>query len=98
MCGNGARCAALWIATDGCTRPATGRVELMTDAGPRPCSVEATEPRRGMVEADMGTARVEPARKLSPWEAVPVSTGNPHRVIFARGGTAAPRCGGGAEP
>src|SRR2546427_9491418 len=97
MCGNGARCAALWIATDGCTRPATGRVELTTDAGPRPCSVEATEPRRGMVEVDMGTARVEPARKLSRWEAVPVSTGNPHRVIFVGGGTAALAAGVGPE-
>ncbi len=44
MCGNGARCAALWIATEGCTRPAAGRVELITDAGPRPCNVEAGEP------------------------------------------------------
>lgn len=97
MCGNGARCAALWIATDGCTRPATGRVELMTDAGPRPCSVEAAEPRRGMVEVDMGIARVEPARKLSSWEAVPVSTGNPHRVIFVGGDIAALAAGAGPE-
>jgi diaminopimelate epimerase len=97
MCGNGARCAALWIATDGCTRPAAGRVELMTDAGPRPCSVEAAEARRGMVEVDMGIARVEPARKLSSWEAVPVSTGNPHRVIFAGGDIAALAAGAGPE-
>src|SRR5690349_13605502 len=77
MCGNGARCAALWIATDGCSHAATGTVDLMTDAGPRPCSVEAREPRRGLVEVDMGLAAVEPARPLSRWEAVPVSTGNP---------------------
>jgi hypothetical protein len=50
MCGNGARCAALWIATEGCTRPASARVELLTDAGPRPCKVDATDPRRGLVE------------------------------------------------
>ena len=86
MCGNGARCAALWIATEGCTRPAAARVELFTDAGPRPCSVDAPDPRRGLVEVDMGTARLEPARRLGRWEAVPVSTGNPHRVIFVDSG------------
>ena len=86
MCGNGARCAALWIATEGCTRPASAHVDLLTDAGPRPCTVEAPEPRRGLVEVDMGTARLEQARRLSRWEAVPVSMGNPHRVIFVASG------------
>jgi diaminopimelate epimerase len=86
MCGNGARCAALWIATDGCTRPANARVELLTDAGPRPCTVDASRPTQGLVEVDMGTARIEPARRLSRWEALPVSMGNPHRVIFVEGG------------
>ena len=89
MCGNGARCAALWIATEGCTRPANARVDLLTDAGPRPCAVEAKEPRRGQVEVDMGTARFEPARRISRWDAVPVSMGNPHRVIFVESGAAA---------
>jgi diaminopimelate epimerase len=86
MCGNGARCAALWIATEGCTRPASAHVELLTDAGPRPCMVEAPEARRGMVEVDMGIARLEPAKRLSHWEAIPVSMGNPHRVIFVAAG------------
>src|SRR5437868_14471552 len=72
MCGNGARCAALWIATDGCTRPANARVELLTDAGPRPCTVDARSPTQGLVEVDMGTARIEPARRLSRWEGLPV--------------------------
>lgn len=89
MCGNGARCAALWIATSGCTRPASGRVDLLTDAGPRPCTVEAEDPRRGLVEVDMGLAAVEPAKALSRWQAVPVSMGNPHRVIFVESGAAA---------
>jgi diaminopimelate epimerase len=89
MCGNGARCAALWIATDGCTRPATARVDLLTDAGPRPCAVDAREARRGLVEVDMGTARIEPARLISRWQAVPVSMGNPHRVVFVQSGAAA---------
>ncbi|HEY6908126.1 MAG TPA: diaminopimelate epimerase [Myxococcales bacterium] len=82
MCGNGARCAALWIATGGCTHPARAQVDLITDAGPRPCTVEAEEARRGLVEVDMGVARLSPARALGSWEAQPVSMGNPHRVVF----------------
>ncbi|HET7786726.1 MAG TPA: diaminopimelate epimerase [Myxococcales bacterium] len=85
MCGNGARCAALWIATDACTRPAQGQVDLVTDAGPRPCTVRAQEARRGLVEVDMGVAQLSPARALGSWEAVPVSMGNPHRVMFVGG-------------
>src|SRR5512132_590398 len=76
MCGNGARCAALWIATAGCTHPARAQVDLVTDAGPRPCTVEAQEARRGLGEADMGVAQLCPARALRSWEAVPVSVGN----------------------
>ena len=89
MCGNGARCAALWIATDGCTRPATGTVLLHTDAGPRTCAVEAPSGRLGTVEVDMGIARLEaprglplPNRRADAW---PVSMGNPHRVLFEEG-------------
>jgi len=82
MCGNGARCAALWIATGGCAHPGEGRVELITDAGPRPCTVEAQDPRRGLVEVDMGVAELSPPRALDAWEAVPISMGNPHRVVF----------------
>jgi len=82
MCGNGARCAALWIATGGCAHPAQAQVELITDAGPRPCRVEARDPRRGLVEVDMGVGELSPPRALDAWEAVPVSMGNPHRVVF----------------
>ncbi|MGZ6124446.1 MAG: diaminopimelate epimerase [Myxococcales bacterium] len=89
MCGNGARCAALWIATSGCTRPASTLVDLLTDAGPRPCAVDAAEPRRGLVEVDMGIAAVEAPRPLARWQAVPVSMGNPHRVIFVESGAGA---------
>ncbi|HEX4386017.1 MAG TPA: diaminopimelate epimerase [Myxococcales bacterium] len=101
MCGNGARCAALWIATEGGTRAATATVPLMTDAGPRPCKVQASSAWAGMVEVEMGKAELSPARalpgvdlspargaELSPArgaEAVPVSMGNPHRVIFSGG-------------
>jgi diaminopimelate epimerase len=84
MCGNGARCAALWIATEGGTRAASATVPLLTDAGPRPCKVEASA-RQGLVEVEMGKAEVEAVRALPGFEAVPVSMGNPHRVIFSGG-------------
>ncbi len=86
MCGNGARCAALWIATDGCTRPARSEVLLLTDAGPRLCRVEAIDSLSAQVEVDMGPPRVEPARAVEcdglEEQMTPVSMGNPHRVIF----------------
>ncbi len=83
MCGNGARCAALWIATDRCTRPGSGVVPLLTDAGPRPCTVTASSATAGLVEVDMGVAEISAPRRLGEFEALPVSMGNPHRVIFA---------------
>jgi diaminopimelate epimerase len=87
MCGNGARCAALWIATDRCTRPAEAAgVLLETEAGPRPCGVRAGTPESGLVEVEMGVAEVFASRALpGGFTAVPVSTGNPHRVIFTDG-------------
>ncbi len=86
MCGNGARCAALWIATGGGERPASARVVLQTDAGPRPCAVEAESGSFGQVEVEMGEAEVGAPRELpGGFTAVPVSTGNPHRVVFAEG-------------
>src|SRR5438132_3087378 len=83
MCGNGGRCAALWMVTEGCTRPGSGSLVLQTDAGPRPCVVTASEPRRGLVEVDMGVAELSAPRRVGAFEALPVSMGNPHRVIFA---------------
>src|SRR5713226_9294892 len=64
MCGNGARCAALWIATGGGARPARARVVLQTDAGPRPCAVEAESGSFGQVEVEMGEAEVGAPREL----------------------------------
>jgi diaminopimelate epimerase len=89
MCGNGARCAALWMITAGGTRPGRGEVLLLTDAGPRPCVVEAASARAGLVEVDMGVAELFPERQLGGFVARPVSMGNPHRVIFADPGLAA---------
>jgi diaminopimelate epimerase len=85
MCGNGARCAALWIATEGGTRAASVTVPLLTDAGQRPCKVVAVTADAGTVEVEMGFASVEAARALAGFEATPVSMGNPHRVIFSGG-------------
>src|SRR3954462_6135672 len=62
MCGNGARCAALWIATDRCTRPGAAEVVLQTDAGPRPCGVRAEMAGSGLVEVEMGVAQVSGSR------------------------------------
>jgi len=86
MCGNGARCAALWIATSGCVRPGRSRVTLRTDAGPRPCTVEASTPMQGSVEVEMGVAEVGEERRIgAELVAIPVSVGNPHRVVFSDG-------------
>jgi len=89
MCGNGARCAALWIATAGGTKPAQAHVMLLTDAGSRPCVVETSDPRSGLVEVDMGFGQIEAARPLPlgdrSVDAWPVSMGNPHRVMFVDG-------------
>jgi diaminopimelate epimerase len=87
MCGNGARAAALWIATDRCTRPAPqASVRLLTDAGPRPCQVFASAPSLGDVEVGMGRAELLGERWLplegSRHRAFAVSMGNPHRIFF----------------
>ena len=89
MCGNGARAAALWIATEGSTRlPASqgAVVRLQTDAGDRPCHVWAEARTAGEVEIEMGPAKLDPPRDLAVdggrQAARPVSMGNPHRILF----------------
>ncbi len=92
MCGNGARCAALWLATDGGRSPASREVLLLTDAGPRPCSVRARSPLAGGVTVGMGAPRLEGTRRLAAGDgthrlelgdALSISMGNPHRVLFS---------------
>ncbi len=99
MCGNGARCAALWIATGRCTAGARATVLLLTDAGPRRCVVEAASGARGSALVEMGPP-VFGAEKLLPLAgaqalAAVVSMGNPHRVLFvdAPAGADAPGAG-----
>ena len=88
MCGNGARVAALWMATAGCTRPSAAAepILLLTDAGPRPCEVTADLPGLGEVEVGMGRPQLSAALDLpllgGTAKAIPVSMGNPHRVFF----------------
>jgi diaminopimelate epimerase len=86
MCGNGARCAALWIASAGCSKAAADRVLLLTDAGARACDVHAEKPGFAMVEIGMGAPRIGALRELryagATHQATPVSMGNPHLVFF----------------
>jgi len=86
MCGNGARCAALWIASAGCSKEANARVLLLTDAGPRGCDVTADRPGFANVEIGMGAPKLEEPRELvyagTSHRATPVSMGNPHLVFF----------------
>src|SRR5258708_11759200 len=97
MCGNGARCAALWIATEGCTRPGSGSMMLLTDAGPRPCTVEAAEARRGLVEVDMGIAVLSAPRRIGGVGAPPGFLGNPPPLVLPGPRRPAP-AGGGVVP
>jgi diaminopimelate epimerase len=86
MCGNGARCAALWLATEGGQGAGDRQVLLLTDAGPRPCRVRADSPRSGQVTVGMGAPRFEGTRALGArGDALSISMGNPHRVLFGDG-------------
>jgi len=83
MCGNGLRCAALWVGH----RRGLRRGPIDTDAGLRRCEVVsvAADGRHGEVLVDMGPARdlgeVHPAAASGrPFRAI--SVGNPHAVAF----------------
>src|SRR2546429_5644299 len=58
MCGNGARCAAVWIGSDGWGRLASARGGLVAGGGARGCGVGGGGGGGGLVEVDMGTARI----------------------------------------
>jgi diaminopimelate epimerase len=91
MCGNGARCAALWVATGGLTveAPRDARVRLFTAAGVRDCAVDEGALTEGQVEIAMGVPRLGPPVSLvvegAGRAAHAVSMGNPHRVMFFGG-------------
>jgi diaminopimelate epimerase len=73
MCGNGLRCAALWLSRD----HGQARVRVDTDAGLRVCTVE-----HDLVDVDMGPATVGAAVTLNGRTWVRVSVGNPHAISW----------------
>jgi diaminopimelate epimerase len=99
MCGNGIRCAALYLAHTGAVRD--GAIEIQTDAGPHRCRV-FQEGAEELVEVGMRAASLEPA-DVPVTAAAPVleepfevdgeslrltcvSMGNPHGVSFDEAG------------
>ncbi|QLC33879.1 diaminopimelate epimerase [Halarchaeum sp. CBA1220] len=85
MCGNGARCAARWVAE----RTGASVVTLETGAGPRRCTVDGET-----VTVEMGVPSFAPddvshAREgelveadLAGWTVTALNTGVPHAVVF----------------
>ncbi|WP_232701055.1 diaminopimelate epimerase [Halobacterium wangiae] len=85
MCGNGARCAARWVAE----RTDADAVMLDTQAGTRRADVDGET-----VTVEMGTPRFEPTEvpvrrdeamveePLAGYEVTAVDTGVPHAVVF----------------
>lgn len=84
MCGNGIRCLGKYVYDKGLTRKTCLTID--TDAGPRALELTVLDGRVDRVTVDMGAAEMFPAVELD-WEggrveAVPVSVGNPHAVVF----------------
>lgn len=84
MCGNGVRCVARHLAE---RRNLRGDLRIETHSGTKRCTVHRDP--QGRVEAvtvDMGTARLEGEQVFElgeeRLEALRVSVGNPHAVIF----------------
>jgi diaminopimelate epimerase len=89
MCGNGARCVALHVATRGSRLIGEGQVILETDAGPKRCRVEPdprSELRQGHVTVDMGRVTVGESIVVEshgrPVSLTRADAGNPHAVTF----------------
>ena len=80
--GNGTRCvAAHWVSDK--TREV---VTIQTDAGPKVCHLTRRADPEFEFETEMGQAMVADTLQLNlkggPVQGVPVSTGNPHYVMF----------------
>ena len=84
MCGNGIRCVGKYVYDKGLTGKT--RLTIDTDAGPRTLELHILNGSVDRVTVDMGEALLSPpVRAEAAGEAftvVPVSTGNPHGVIF----------------
>ena len=85
MCGNGARCAARWVAE----RTGSEVVMLDTQAGTRRASLEATDVTVEMGEPTFAPTEVPVDREeamvretLAGYEVTAVDTGVPHAVVF----------------
>lgn len=87
MCGNGVRCLVAWLHREG--HMGGAQITILSDAGPRHCRVLEAPMDRGdyIIEVDMGPPSlipIEPSMTFDgePVEALGVSMGNPHAVIF----------------
>lgn len=85
MCGNGARCAARWVAE----QTGAGAVMLDTQAGTRRADLDGAEVTVEMGEPsfaprDVPAFRDEPMEReeLAGYEVTAVNTGVPHAVVF----------------
>jgi len=82
--GNGTRCVAAYLALQG----RTGKMRIVTGAGPKECELLSHSGNTFEFEADMGKPEIaEPFTvrlKSSVVEGIPVSMGNPHFVVLVR--------------
>ena len=86
MCGNGIRCLGKYVYDRGLTRKTCLTID--TDAGPKGLELTVVGGKAERVTVDMGEPILFPGVKLEAqgetFDAVPVSMGNPHAVIFCR--------------
>ena len=88
MCGNGIRCLAKYVYDKGLTRK-TSLLTVETASGVRYLELFLRDGLVQSVLVDMGRPELAPPVKLlaagKTWQAVPVSVGNPHAVVFCGG-------------
>lgn len=87
MCGNGVRCLVAWLHREG--HMGSDQITILSDAGPRHCRVLKAPVGQEdyLIEVDMGPPSLIPIKPAmtfdgEPIEAIGVSMGNPHAVIF----------------
>lgn len=80
--GNGTRCVAAYLFAE----QQAEKIRVQTGAGLKTCTLTSHGNGEYEFEMSMGSARVEPESLLEtangPVHGIPVSTGNPHCVIF----------------
>jgi len=87
MCGNGLRCAAFHLARQRAPHPQSLPLSILTDAGPRACTVEL-EPDRteATVSVDMGVVKILGPHSITVEDRTLLfhraTVGNPHAVTF----------------